>query len=141
MKLLLINHTKEKMPRAFLTSWLNRVEKKLKPKHKFGKRREMVIVFVSKAEMKRMNGHYRGKNSVTDILSFAPAEESSLGELVICPQVVKSQSARTGLSPREELAYMVLHGVLHLLGYDHEGSERQARRMFALQDRVFASLR
>ena len=79
----------------------------------------------------------RGKAYATDVLSFAPAEPESLGELVICPEVVYEQSQRTGLSRREELAFMVLHGVLHLLGYDHETSKRDEAKMFALQEKIF----
>lgn len=140
MKVLLINQSKASMPKAFLKTWINRVERALKPEHKFGRRHELIVVFVTKAEMKRMNHRYRKKDYATDILSFPPAEDTYLGELVICPAVVREQSARTGLSPRNELGFMVLHGILHLLGYEHEGSSRKAKRMFELQNKIFKKL-
>lgn len=69
--------------------------------------------------MKRLNKLYRGKNYATDILSFAP-KEGTLGELVLCLPTIRSQARRNGLGTKEELGYMLVHGVLPLLGYDHE---------------------
>lgn len=99
------------------------------------------MVFVDPDEMQKMNQQYRGKDYATDVLSFETVEPMGLGELVICPQVVYEQSTRTGLSKRDELAYMVLHGVLHLLGYEHEGSAAKAKRMMTLQDKIFHACR
>ena len=141
MKLLLINQSSVAMPRQFLTAWLRKIRLKLKGRHPQVMKRELIIVFVDPDEMARMNELYRGKAYATDVLSFEPAEPDSLGELVICPQVVYEQSARTGLSRREELAFMVLHGVLHLLGYDHETSKRDEAKMFALQEKIFSECR
>jgi probable rRNA maturation factor len=60
--------------------------------------------------------------------------------LAIAPEVIKRQAKEHGLLFREELGYMVLHGFLHLLGYDHETSERDARVMFKLQDQLFEEI-
>ena len=60
-----------------------------------------------------------------------------LGELVLCPQVVLKQSKEHNLSFRLELTYMLIHGVLHLLGYEHEGSAHRALEMFNIQDLIF----
>jgi probable rRNA maturation factor len=70
--------------------------------------------------MKRLNKLYRGKNYATDILSFEAPEEGTLGELVLCLPTIRSQARRTGLGEKGELGYMLVHGVLHMLGYDHE---------------------
>jgi len=74
-------------------------------------------------------------------LSF-PGDESqgSLGELILCPQVLKAQAKEHDFSFQEELGYMIIHGVLHLLGYDHEKTSHQAKKMFRLQDQIFDKL-
>lgn len=100
----------------------------------------VTVVFVDRSRMRRLNSKFRGKNKPTDVLSFAAVDEGSLGELVIALEVIRAQAREHGLSMQDELAYMLLHGVLHLLGYDHEGSKREAAAMFAIQDRVFARI-
>lgn len=97
----------------------------------------LTIAFVSGDEIQAHNQKYRGKNKPTDILSFAPIDENSLGELMVALDVIRAQAKDHGLTLNQELAYMILHGMLHLLGYDHERSEREAKTMFAIQDRVF----
>lgn len=99
---------------------------------------QVVIAFVNAAEMKRMNKKFRGKNYATDVLSFAPTEDGSLGELVFCADVLRKQAAEHQLSFEQELTYMMIHGLLHLLGYDHETSDTEAKQMFTVQDAIFA---
>jgi probable rRNA maturation factor len=126
-----------------------RVERKTAPRPKTKSVRHNVkfkfnsttLIFVSSAEMKKLNKRYRGKNYATDVLSFAPTEPGSLGELVFCVDVLKRQAREHDLAYRDELSYMLIHGLLHLLGYDHEKSERAAREMFAVQDLVFERVR
>lgn len=83
--------------------------------------------------MKKLNRRYRGKNYVTDVLSFeAPAAfraHGMLGELVICGSVLKSQAREYGHREQLELQILLVHGVLHLLGFDHEKSARGASEM------------
>ena len=67
-------------------------------------------------------------------------DDESLGDLVICLDVIKRQAKEHGLTVQEELGYMVLHGFLHLLGYDHEANVRDAKKMFTLQDDLFEKL-
>ena len=141
MKLTILNRSNESVPRKFLSEWLKAVEKELKKeKLKTNARLEFNLVFVTSAEIRKLNKTYRGKNYATDVLSFDGDGETTFGELVIAPQVIKRQAKEHGLTLREELGYMVLHGILHLLGFDHEKSEAQAKRMFAIQDRVFERL-
>jgi len=97
----------------------------------------LILVFVSKSEMRSLNFKYRSKDSVTDVLSFEPVEEDCLGELVFCNEQIIQQSIEHGLSFDLELSYMLLHGVLHLLGFVHEDCEREAAIMFGIQDSVF----
>ncbi|MBX9767717.1 MAG: rRNA maturation RNase YbeY [Bdellovibrionales bacterium] len=132
----------ERIPASFLKTWTTATAKELKRRGlKDSKLNlDLNLVFVSAPEMKRLNRQFRGKNYATDVLSFTAIEPGVLGELVLCTSVLRRQALDHGLSFREELGYMVLHGLLHLLGYDHEQSEREAKKMFGLQDQVFEHL-
>lgn len=106
-------------------------------------KKNLVIVFVGQSEMKKLNLQFRGHNKVTDILSFdgevdQREKKVTLGELVLCAPQIQKQAKEHKLLFEEELFYMLLHGVLHLLGYDHEKSKREARLMFRIQDQIFA---
>jgi len=109
------------------------------PKHrKLGG--SMTFAFVEASEMKALNKKFRGKNKVTDILSFDGFEDGDLGDLVLCGAIVDSQSKAHQLTVRQELGYLAIHGLLHLLGYDHESGGPEADTMFALQDKVFEKI-
>ena len=101
------------------------------------KDKELTLVFVERASMQSLNQQFRGKNKPTDVLSFDALEPDSLGELVFSAEVLSKQAKEHHLSFRDELVYMLYHGVLHLCGYDHEVSDKQAKKMFAIQDRAF----
>lgn len=143
MKLLIINQSSEKVPRKFMQTWCDQIQKEFLKRKVFDKttaKKELTIVFLDSKEAKAMNMQYRGKNYATDVLSFDSMSPDSLGELVLCPQVLIKQAKEHGLKNREELGYMLLHGILHLLGYDHETSSQDAEKMFGIQDEVFAKL-
>lgn len=135
-------------PRAFTETCLAAIVRELsrsaisaKAKRQLKAARELSVMFVASDEIRRLNREFRGKDKPTDILSFDPVEDGSLGELVIALDVIRAQADDHGLSLKDELGYMLLHGMLHLLGYDHEVSASGARRMFAIQDRAFERLR
>jgi probable rRNA maturation factor len=94
---------------------------------------EVSVVLVGEAFMTRLNSHYRDADYATDVLSFeAPSvfrKQGLLGELVICQAVLKRQAKEYGHSAATELEILIVHGVLHLLGFDHEKSPKQAREM------------
>ncbi|HVK60004.1 MAG TPA: rRNA maturation RNase YbeY [Bdellovibrionales bacterium] len=146
MTVTIVNRSSMRVTRVFLKKWvseivrLSRSNKDLKKYSNRLAKSELVIAFINADEMKKMNKQFRGKNYATDVLSFESDEPGVLGELVICPQVIVKQAAEHGLKNRHELGYMVLHGILHLLGFDHEQSKREAERMFAIQDGLFAKL-
>ena len=107
---------------------------------------ELSIALVSLAEMTELNGRYREKEGPTDVLSFPcddpcavvePGEPVALGDVVIAPEVAEAQAAEYGHSVEEELNLLLVHGVLHLLGYNHESDEdaavMQARERAVLQ--------
>jgi probable rRNA maturation factor len=97
------------------------------------------LAFVGKEEIKKLNKKFRKKNKATDVLSFSaqggPAsgwnieEENYLGEIIICPEVVKENAKKYGISAKEETMKVFVHGILHLLGYDHEKTEKKAEEM------------
>ena len=95
------------------------------------------IRVVGAAASRRLNAGYRGKDKPTNVLSFpaAPIErelDGSLGDLVICAPVVAAEAREQRKARAEHWAHMVVHGVLHLHGYDHENA-RQARVMEGLE--------
>src|SRR5687767_1355694 len=80
----------------------------------------LTIVLMDKARARQLNKKYRRKDYATDVLSFAPEEKGvGLGELVLCEPVVRRQAKEHGISFKKELDYLIIHGFLHLLGYDH----------------------
>lgn len=128
------------MPRVFINQWCQKIYRylsKKKIKQTLYQNQTLTIVFLDVFPAKAINLKYRKKHYATDILSFAGDGVETLGELVLCPQVLKRQAGEHGLSFREELGYMLIHGVLHLLGYDHEKNQDDAKTMFQLQDEIF----
>lgn len=101
---------------------------------------EITCVFLSATEMQIVNKNFRKKNKPTDVLSFAPMDTQSIGELVFCPEVLVRQARQQKHSLSMELKYMMIHGFLHLLGYDHELSKKEENIMFKLQDEIFQEL-
>ncbi|MCA1556074.1 MAG: rRNA maturation RNase YbeY [Acidobacteria bacterium] len=87
----------------------------------------VVVAFVSDRAMRELNRRWRGKRGTTDVLSF-PAEQAefersagaTLGDVVISVERAKAQAAEHGLDFEREVEQLILHGVLHLCGYDHE---------------------
>lgn len=143
MNVLIVNDSKHAVPRKFISQWMSDLTTDLKKRRVLKSEqasREITLVFLDKKAAKKINFEFRGKDYATDVLSFDSLDKSSLGELILCPEVLKRQAKEHGLTYRHELGYMLLHGVLHLLGYDHETSENDAREMFTLQDAVFEKL-
>ncbi len=140
MILNLINSSKVRMPRRYIQKQCYQIKKllqKMKVQNADRLNLELSIVFLDSAPAKKMNFQYRQKNYATDVLSFDGDFIEGMGELILCPEVLKKQSLQHDLSFQQELTYMLIHGVLHLLGYDHETSKKDAQRMFHIQDSVF----
>lgn len=120
------------------------------------KNHEVVVSLVEATEIQELNRLYRYKNEVTDVLSFnaignlsadlekftdlttAPetdSEDSTLGDIIICVSKAEIQAKERSASIEQELALLYVHGLLHLLGYDH-ASKEEAEQMFELQNSI-----
>ncbi|MCB0386930.1 MAG: rRNA maturation RNase YbeY [Bdellovibrionales bacterium] len=139
MTTLVLNHCGRPVPRKFVHFCLGSFTQALKSKRllRGGQDKELVVVFVDEAQARSLNRQYRKKDYATDVLSFESQEPESFGELVLCLDVVRRQARDHRLSVKEELSYLLLHGLLHLLGFDHEKDQKAAKRMFALQDLIW----
>jgi probable rRNA maturation factor len=107
---------------------------------------ELCLRLVDEATMTRYNEKWMGKDGPTDVLSFPmdqlrpprdeePEAEGILGDMLLCPQYAAWQAPTFDRSVDDELALLTIHGILHLLGYDHAEPEAE-REMFALQARL-----
>ena len=106
---------------------------------------ELSVEFVGDGRMRGLNRRYRRRNRSTDVLAFAMREADGpatplLGDVVISLPTAVRQAAAEGWSVDQEVARLMVHGVLHLVGYDHERGERQARRMRRKESAVLRAL-
>lgn len=107
---------------------------------------ELSIELVGDQRMRSLNRVYRRKDQTTDVLAFAMRESdnphpSVLGDVVISIPTAQRQARGAGHSVDDELAALLIHGVLHLCGYDHERSEKEAQRMFRRERAILRSVR
>jgi probable rRNA maturation factor len=112
---------------------------------------ELCIKIVDEATIAQLNEQWMDKEGPTDVLAFPmdelrpglvteEPEEGVLGDLVLCPAVAERQAAEAGHPTRDEVELLTVHGILHLLGYDHAEPEEH-REMFGLQDRLLGEWR
>ena len=122
-----------KIPRKHLELFLARVRRELRLGHA-----EISIAMVTDAEISRLNKLYRRKSGPTDVLSFPATRHSPLatrhsplflGDIAIAPAVAQKYARRNGRTLSRELRVLLLHGMLHLLGYDHETDHGQMDRI------------
>lgn len=110
---------------------------------------ELSVILVDEGTMSAYHEKYLEEKGPTDVLSFPmdelrpPSEdedppEGLLGDVVLCPAVTNRQAAEHGRTPEAEAEYLLVHGLLHLLGYDHATAEERAE-MFALKDDLLAA--
>ena len=100
---------------------------------------ELAVLLVDEPEMQALNREHRGRDAVTDVLSFPIDVDDELpeglprllGDVVVCPAQARRQAAEGGVTGGRELTTLLVHGTLHLLGYDHEAD---AGEMLARQD-------
>ena len=93
---------------------------------------ELSLLFVSRDHMKQLNARFANENEATDVLAFPMMEDdedeaSLLGDVVVAPEVAEENANRLRHSLSRELDTLVVHGTLHLLGYDHQNDDERAR--------------
>lgn len=101
------------------------------------------IIIVDEEKIRYLNKNYRNKDSITDVISFAledddtfiKTEERILGDIYICLKRAKDQAVEYGHSFLREISFLTIHGLLHLLGYDHMNKEEE-KIMFNLQEMI-----
>lgn len=105
------------------------------------------IIFIDDEEMHKLNKEYRGIDRTTDVLSFALNDNkhidtiiNSLGDIFISIPKMKSQAIEYGHTEKRELSFLALHGLLHLLGYDHTLGKKEEEEMFGLQKEILNEL-
>jgi probable rRNA maturation factor len=102
---------------------------------------EVAVRFVDAEEGQSLNRDYRHKDYATNVLSFAYESEPRVaGDLVICLPVVLREAAEQGKPAEAHFAHLIVHGMLHLLGYDHETGAKDAARMEAQEREILAGL-
>ena len=106
----------------------------------------LTVRMVDETEMTELNTRFRDRSGSTNVLSFpvealpgVPREAHPLGDIVICPPVVEREAANQGKALEDHFAHLVVHGVLHLHGHDHQ-SASQAEAMEKLETKVLATL-
>lgn len=120
-------------------SWLKGLEAIIAKKFKL--KQAISLALVSELEIKNLNKVYRHKNKVTDVLSFNIDSAAILGEVVICLPVAKHQAAANKKSLSAELKLLTTHGILHLLGFDHEKSEAEYTKQEQMQNKILTELK
>jgi probable rRNA maturation factor len=135
--------------------WLRRLVKESLGAHGVDTEVELSLLITDDATVRDLNKKYRGKDKTTDVLSFAleadkrggaaagfvmpPGEMVHLGEVIVSYPQAAEQAAERKRAVEDELALLVVHGVLHLLGYDHDRPARE-REMRSLEERVISAV-
>lgn len=109
----------------------------------------LTLVMTDNDYIRTINNNFRKKDKPTDVISFAyrenpfpglPDELENLGDIYISLEKAKEQSVEYGVTLKEEVKRLLIHGILHLLGYDHEKGRKQAEEMRSKEDEIFASI-
>lgn len=95
----------------------------------------LYIYFISKDDITQLNNQTRGINEPTDVLSFEDPD-NEVHEIYICEEVILQNSKEFNVEYKEELFRMLLHGYLHILGYNHEESLNDKEEMFRIQENI-----
>lgn len=153
METLIINQQDKISYNKNLQRVILNVVKAVAKQHKLPENTETSILLVDNNYIQELNFLYRGMNQVTDVLSFAmnelgedepdfdfSGEVHVLGDIVISLERAQAQSEEYGHSFERELGFLVAHGMLHLLGYDHENEEEEKAMRF-LQEKILKSVK
>ncbi|MFA5714533.1 MAG: rRNA maturation RNase YbeY [Candidatus Paceibacterota bacterium] len=117
-------------------NFLKKVAQKILKAEGVKSNEEISIAIIDSLEIKKLNKQYRKKNRPTDVLSFGKVREE-IAEIVICPEEVE----KNGKDFKKELIEVLIHGVLHLLSYDHEKKKSDAEVMFKKQKEYLSKVK
>lgn len=130
----------KQIKQSLVDGWVKRILKELDESKSY-----LTLTFCDNDEIREINKQYRNKDTETDVLSFSQVEGDDmgfdngfLGDIIISVPYAAAQGERMGHDVFEEVKYLVLHGVLHLLGYDH--TEDEQGEMFELERSIFTKL-
>lgn len=132
MKIQVINRTRNRIDTNRIVEIANNIlsEEKLADRNSY-----INIVITNDEEITRYNEKFRKKDGPTDVLSFEYGlDEETIGDIVISYETVAKQAPEFENSVQRELYLMIIHGILHILGYDHEKNENDAKAMFEKQN-------
>lgn len=101
---------------------------------------EISLLITDDKTIRKYNKDYRHKDRATDVLSFPMEDEIMLGDIAVSFDTAKRQAEEAGINIDRETAFLFIHGLLHLLGYDHETSQKDEEEMFALQEKILKKL-
>ena len=101
---------------------------------------EISLLMTDDETIRQYNKEYRNKDMATDVLSFPMEDEIVLGDIAVSFDTAKRQAEEAEINIDREVAFLFIHGLLHLLGYDHETSEEDESKMFVLQEKILKKL-
>jgi probable rRNA maturation factor len=113
--------------------------KEVSPSRRDAGKRSLTIVFSNNSEIQKLNEQFRRKVAPTNVLAFPGDEDGYLGDVILAYETVKCEAAAQSKSFRAHTLHLVVHGVLHILGYDHEG-EKPAKRMEKLEIKILSRI-
>lgn len=138
----IVNKYKYKEDYKYLDDVINHTLEKLNIKNAY-----LSVIFIDDEEMHAMNKEYRGIDRTTDVLSFALEDNDTyvpvirqLGDIFVSIPKMQEQAKEYGHSEKRELSFLVCHGLLHLLGYDHTKGKEEEKIQFGLQDEILNDL-
>ncbi len=101
----------------------------------------MSVTFLGRDRMRDLNQRYKGRNAATDVLAFAlPDPSGVVGDVYLCPWVARREAQARGVALEEEVIRLLVHGTLHVLGYDHPEEQRTESAMWKRQERYVGNL-
>lgn len=101
---------------------------------------EISLLMTDDKSIRELNKDFRNIDKSTDVLSFPMEEETMLGDIAISLETAKRQAESADIHIEREVAFLFIHGVLHLLGYDHETDPESEKEMFDLQEEILKKL-
>jgi probable rRNA maturation factor len=102
--------------------------------------RSLTVALSDDRRVQALNKRDRRKDKPTNVLSYPSGEKAFLGDIVLARQTVWREAREQKKTPADHIAHLVVHGTLHLLGYDHETCDADAERMEALERRILKKL-